>query len=224
MDRAYIRLLSQAKLEGPILVAGFPGVGNVGVMAVRFLIESLQAEKYAELYSPLLPDHVTVDGDGICSLLKYNFFAADTGGERRLLMLVGDSQPPVEDITAYYEICGDILDFVENLGCKFIITLDGFPSLYAQRAIYVAGTSRKVISDYTLVGARVYDGNRIIGLPGLLLGIAKIRDVRGVCILSPVTDLVSDNEAAFNAYKFLRKALGLGVGDKNALLGFPSIF
>lgn len=220
MDKTFIRFLSQLKLKDPILVAGLPSVGNISIMAVRSLAESLQAEMYAELYSPLLPDYVTVDNDGLCSMLKYDFFAADLSGEKHLLILVGDSQPPAEDVTAYYEICGNILDFVNNLGCNFIITLDGFPSLYVHRTIYVAGTSKRIVSDYVLMGAKVYNGDRIVGLSGLLLGLASVRDMKGVCILSPVTDLTSDPESAFNAYKFLRKALGLGIRDKNALLDF----
>lgn len=220
MDKTYVRELSRLKPKNPILVAGLPSVGNVGIMAMRFLVDSLQAEKYAELYSPVLPDYVTVDEDGLCSLLKYVFFITDLSGEKSLLMLIGDSQPPAEDSKAYYEICGEILDFIEGLDCSLIISLDGFPSLRIQRAVYVAGTSRRIISEYTMMGAEIYVGGRIIGLPGLLLGLAKIRGIEGVCLLSPVTDIVSDRDAAFNVYKFLRKTLGLSIADKNMLLKF----
>lgn len=220
MDKTYIRVLFHLKPKNPILVAGLPSVGNVGIIAVRFLVDSLQAEKCAELYSPVLPDYVTVDDDGLCSLLKYVFFTMDVSEEKSLLMLIGNSQPPAEDSKAYYEICGEILDFMESLNCSLIVSLDGLPSFHTRRAVYVAGTSRRIISEYTMRGMEIYAGGRIIGLPGLLLGLAKIRGIEGICLLSPVTDIVSDRDAAFNIYKFLRKILGLNIADKNMLLGF----
>ncbi|MEM1507409.1 MAG: PAC2 family protein [Candidatus Bathyarchaeia archaeon] len=208
MDKAYIRLLSQQSFKSPTLIAGFPGAGNVGVTVVKLLAEFLDAKPFAELYSPTLPDYTLVDPDGICSLLKCGFFASS---ERNLILLMGDAQPPIEDIPAYYELCGDILDFVSNLGCEFIIVVDGLPSTHPQNIVYVAGTSRDIVFDYNLAGAAVYAGGRIIGMPGILLGLAKTRGVKGICLLSPVRDLVSDQEAAFNLYRFLRRILGLGI-------------
>lgn len=211
MNKAYVRMLYQLNLENPILVAGLPGLGNVGVMVARLLTEHTHARLFAELYSPVLPDYTRIDEDGLCSLLNCRFFVS----EGDLLILISDAQPLAEDIPAYYEICGDILDFVSENGCKFIITVDGIPATYAHRAIYIAGTSRNIVEKYALMGAKVYTGGKIMGMSGLLLGLAKIRRISGICLLSPILDLISDQEAAFNAYKFLRKVLGLGSENKN---------
>ncbi|HDO42212.1 MAG TPA: hypothetical protein ENH03_04860 [Candidatus Bathyarchaeota archaeon] len=213
MDKAYVRELYQPNLKNPTLVVGLPGLGNVGVMVARLLTERTQARLFAELYSPVLPDYTRTEENGLCRLLNCRFFASERNGG--LLILTGDTQPPAEDIPAYYEICGDILDFVSKIGCKFIITVDGIPVTYAQRAIYVAGTSGEVAEKYALMGAKVYTSGKIIGMSGLLLGLAKVRGLSGVCLLSPILDLISDQEAAFNAYKFLRKVLELGDRDKN---------
>ncbi|MCX8171099.1 MAG: PAC2 family protein [Candidatus Bathyarchaeota archaeon] len=208
MNKTYIRLLSQQDFKSPTLIAGLPGIGNVGVTVIKLLVEFLDARLFAELYSPTLPDYTSVNSDGICSLLKCSFFASS---ERNLILLLGDAQPSVDDTPAYYELCGDILDFISGLGCKFIITVDGFPSTHPQNIVHVAGTSRDIIFDYNLAGAAIYTGGRIVGISGILLGLAKIRGIEGICLLSPVVDLVSDREAAFNAYRFLRRVLGLGI-------------
>lgn len=208
MEKAYIRVLYQPKLRKPILVAGFPGIGNVGVAATKLLIEFLDAKLFAELYSPAFPDYTPVDSNGICSLLKCSFFESS---ERNMVLLISDAQPPIEDIPSYYEVCGDILDFVSSLGCGFIVTVDGVPATHSQDIIYIAGTSADIVLDYAIAGAEVYTGGRIIGMSGILLGLAKISGIRGMCLLSPVTDLVFDQKAAFNAYRFLRRALGLGI-------------
>jgi len=209
LDKPYIKLSFKPELENPILMAGFPGVGNVGVISAKLLVESLGAELFAELYSPALPDYVTVDANGLCDLLKYNFFRVRVGKD--LVILVGDTQPPIDDIPAYYEVCGDILDFVEKMGCEFIITADGIPASYSQRRIYVAGTSKSIVSEYASVGAEIYDGGRIVGMPGLLLGLAKKRGLKGICLLINVVDFVADQEAAFNICRFLRRALKIGI-------------
>jgi proteasome assembly chaperone (PAC2) family protein len=182
-----------------------PSIGNVGVAAVNLLAEHSQARLFAELYMPALPDYTIVDEDGLCNLLRYRVLISTL--ETNLVMLIGDTQPPIEDLPAYYELCGDILDVTDKLNCDFIITLDGLPAMHAQREIYVAGTSSKIASEYVSLGAKIYTGGRIIGLSGLLLGLAKLRGIDGVCLLSPITNLVSDQEAAFNMYKFLRKTL-----------------
>jgi proteasome assembly chaperone (PAC2) family protein len=209
LDKPYIKLSFKPELENPILIAGFPGVGNIGVISTKLLVESLGAELFAELYSPALPDYVTVDANGLCDLLKYSFFRVSVG--RDLVILVGDAQPPIDDIPAYYEVCTDILDFIEKIDCNFIITADGIPASYSQRRVYVAGTSKSIVSEYASMGAEIYDGGRIIGMPGLLLGLAKIRGIEGICLLITVVDLVADQEAAFNACRFLRRALRIGI-------------
>lgn len=208
MDKAYLRVLFQPGLKESTMVAGFPGAGGAGVAAAKLLADFLDARLLAELYLPCLPDYTPVDSDGICSLLKYSFYIS---AERNLVILIGEEQPPPDDIPAYYEVCGEILDFAEKLNCSLIITIDGVPATHPQRTIYVAGTSRRLIIDCVEMGAKVYTGGRIPGLPGLLLGLAKLRGIYGICILSPVIDLVSDRSAAYNAYSFIRRILGLGL-------------
>jgi len=211
LDKAYIRVLSQPNLESPVLLVGLPGIGNIGVIAARLLIEFSHAEPFVEMYSPVLPDYTTVNENGLCSLLRYRFFASKRG--RDLLILLGDAQPPIEDFSAYYEVCGEILDFIGELGCKRIITVYGFPAIYAQRTIYVAGTSREFVSECVSMGAKVYGGGRIVGIPGLLLGLARVRGINGVCLLSPAVNLAADREATLNLCGFLRKLLRLDEED-----------
>lgn len=205
MNNPYIRMLFKPILRRPILIAGLPSIGDIGVNVARFLAEFFNAEIFAELYAPTLPDYVNVDEDGLCSLPKYNFLASKL--ETNLMILIGETLPPIEDLPSYYEICGSIVDFIKDFSCSFIITLDGFPATYMRGDIYVAGTSEKIALEYASLGAKIYSNRRIIGLPGLLLGIAKIHGIDGICLLSPVANLVSDQEAALNLYEFLRKIL-----------------
>jgi len=206
MKQTYLRTLFHPDLEEPVMVVGLPGIGNIGKIVARLLIEFSRARRFAELYSPSFPDYVLIDEKGVCRPPRYEFYASATGGN--LVILTGDSQPPLEDIPAHYEVCSDVLDFVSNLGCKFIITVGGALSMHTKREIYVAATSKKQTEECKEKGARIYKGGRIVGASGLLLGLAEKRRMEGVCLLGSTLGLTVDQEAAFNVYKFLRKVWG----------------
>ncbi len=205
MKKTYVRTLSQPKLVNPILVVGLPSIGDVGRMAAKMFREFLKAEPFAELYSPVLPDYVFIDKKGICHPPKYEFYVSAKNPS--LVILMGDSQPALEDIPAHYELCSDILDYVADLGCKSIITMDGAPTTNPTKEIYVAATDKDFAKEYVSKGAVAYKRRRIIGVSGLLLGVAKKRGLKGVCLLGSTSGFTADREAAFRVYRFLRKVV-----------------
>ena len=50
-----IKRLGKVKIKNPILIEGLPGIGNVGKIAVDFIIENLNAKKIFEIYSYSFP-------------------------------------------------------------------------------------------------------------------------------------------------------------------------
>jgi proteasome assembly chaperone (PAC2) family protein len=199
----------QPNLKNPVLVAGLLDIGNIGITAAKLLIEFTRAELFAELYSPNFPDYVFIDKDGVCHPPKYEFYAS--AKSRNIAVLTGESQPVLEDIPAHYEVCGDILDYALNLGCSSIITMAAVPSPHPTNAVYVAGTSKKQVEKFVKNGAFPYKGGRIVGAPGLLLGLAEKRGLKGACLLGSTEGLKTDREAALRIYKMLKSFLGTEV-------------
>jgi len=193
------------KLENPILIAGFPGIGEIGSIAAKILIKLSQAELLADLYSPTFQDLVFIDKNGVCHPPRYEFYAARK--DRDLIILTGEGYPALEDISGYYEVCGEILDFAEKLGCKSIITIDGVAMPLSHDEIYVAATSKETASQYIEKGAVPYRNKRIIGLAGLILGLAEKRGLEGACLLASTPAYKRDRKAAFRIYKFLADLL-----------------
>ncbi|MFQ6064338.1 MAG: PAC2 family protein [Candidatus Bathyarchaeia archaeon] len=212
MDRPYFRHLSHPKLESPVFVEGLPGFGNVGKIAVRLLIEFTRAKRFAELYSPSFPDYVIVNKEGLCRPPRYEFYASSTD-KKNFIILTGDTQPSVDDLAAHYQICGEILDFAEKYGCRFVVTIGGVPTPEPKGEVYVAATSRELAADIMEKSAVLYKRGRIIGATGLLLGLAKQRGLRGMCLLGATTGLTADRGAAFSVFKFLLKTLGIEVKE-----------
>lgn len=207
VDKTYFHNLFRPELEKPVFVEGLPGFGNVGKLAAQQLIEFTGAKLFAEMYSPSLPDYVIVDADGICRPPRYEFYASSSG-KPHLIILTGDAQPSLEDVVSHYELCGEILEFIEGYRCKFIVTIGGVPLPRPAGEVYVAATSPKLAVDIMEKGATIYGGGKIMGATGLLLGVAKSRGWEGACLLGATTGVKADKEAAVSVFKFLRKMLG----------------
>ncbi|HDN05964.1 PAC2 family protein [Candidatus Bathyarchaeota archaeon] len=207
MDKPYLRQIFNPVFENPIFVQGLPGFGNVGKIATYLLVKFCSAKPFAELYSPSFPDYVSVNSKGICRLPRYEFYAAPME-KNDFIIMTGDTQPSFDDVVAHYELCGEILDFIERYGCKFIVTIGGVPISEEKTQVYVAATSPRLAREFMEKGAVIYSKGKILGATGLILGLAKERGIEGVSLLGSTTGLTADRGAAFSVFKFLMKALG----------------
>ncbi len=208
MDKPYFHIVFHPKLENPVFVEGLPGFGNVGKIATSLLIKSTRAKVFAELYSPSFPDYVIVNKDGICHPPRYEFYTA-TMGNTDFIILTGNAQPSLEDLKAHYMLCDEILDFAEQYGARFLVTMGGMPSPKSAEEVYVAATTPKLAAETVKKGAILYGRGRIMGATGLLLGLARNRGWKGICLLGATTGLKADQEAASSVFKFLMKTLGV---------------
>ena len=207
MDKPYLREMFNPTLENPVFVQGLPGFGNVGRIAAHLLIKFCEAKPFAELYSPSFPDYVSISSKGITNLPKYEFYAAPME-KNNLIIMTGETQPSFDDVLAHYQVCGEIVDFAEKLGCHFIMTMGGVPITEEKAQVYVAATSSRLATEFMEKGAVIYSKGRIVGGTGLTLALAKERRLDGVCLLGTTTGFKADRGAGFLVFKFLMKALG----------------
>jgi len=159
------------------------------------------------LYSPSFPDYVSVNSKGICRLPRYEFYAAPME-KNDFIVMTGDTQPSFDDVVAHYEVCSEILDFIEKQGCSLIVTIGGVPITEEKANVYVAATSPRLATEFMEKGAVIYSKGRVVGATGLMLGLAKERDLEGVCLLGATSGFRADRGAGFSVFKFLMKALG----------------
>jgi proteasome assembly chaperone (PAC2) family protein len=207
MDKPYLRELFNPALENPIFVQGLPGFGNVGRIAAHLLIKFCSAKPFAELYSPSFPDYVSISSKGITHLPRYEFYSAPME-KNNLVIMTGETQPSFDDVVAHYHVCAEVVDFVERLGCHFIVTIGGVPITEDKAQVYVAATSPRLATEFMEKGAVIYSKGRIVGGTGLTLALAKERNLEGVCLLGTTTGFKADRGAGFLVFKFLLKALG----------------
>jgi len=105
-----------------------------------------------------------------------------------LLLLAGDIQPT--DEVASYEFTEKILDIFEKLNGKEIITLGGIglAAVPKKPKIYCTGNSKEIIKKYKN-GIKLDDKlygvvGPIIGISGLLLGMAEKRNIKAISFLA----------------------------------------
>ena len=138
---------------------------------------------------------------------RYEFYAAPME-KNDFIIMTGDTQPSFDDVVAHYEVCSEILDFVEKYGCNFVVTMGGVPISEDKAQVYVAATYPRLAAEFMEKGAVIYSKGKIMGATGLMLGLAKERGINGICLLGATTGFRADRGAGFSVFKFLMKALG----------------
>ncbi|MBI1935244.1 PAC2 family protein [Candidatus Woesearchaeota archaeon] len=174
------------KLSRPILIEGLPGIGNVGKVAVDFLIDELKAEKLYEITSYTFPHSVFVNEDNLVELPVVEVFYKKS--ERKDLLLLGGDVQPVDEISSY-EFSEKILDIVEKMNCREIITLGGIglADIPKKPKVYCTGNSKKIISRYKdeMISTSLYGVvGPIVGVSGLLLGLSSRRGIEAISFLA----------------------------------------
>lgn len=181
-------LKEKPKLKKPILIEGLPGIGNVGKVAVDFLIENMKAKKLCELVSYGMPNSVFVNDDNLIELPAIEVYYKKTKGKNDFLFLAGDVQP-IDEYSSY-EFSDKILDLAEKFKASEIITLGGIglQSVPKSPKVYCTGNRKDIVNIYqkdTKAHSQLYGVvGPIIGVSGLLLGLAGRRGIPAVSLLA----------------------------------------
>ena len=61
------------RLRNPVLLTGLPGIGLIGQVVGRYLVEELKAKKVANLLSPHFPHQVFMTKRGGLRIIKNSF-------------------------------------------------------------------------------------------------------------------------------------------------------
>lgn len=113
-----IELFEKVNFEGKCLITGFHGIGEVGYIAVKYLIEETRARKVGMIVSPLTPPLVSLDDAGAVQL-PFEIFVHD---DLPLAFLLVRFQPHHEEMREFTTV---VASFVKDQGMKGLIMLGG---------------------------------------------------------------------------------------------------
>ena len=178
------------KLKSPVFIEGLPGIGNVGKLAVDFIIEEIKAKKIAEFVSFSYPHSVFVNEDNLVELPSIEVYYKKFKNKKNdLLILAGDVQPIDEE--SCYEFSSKVLEIAREFGCSEVVTLGGI-AMKAEPlrpAIFCTGNSKELITAYKKSIKNINNNlygivGPIIGVSGVLLGLAGKRNIKAVSLLA----------------------------------------
>jgi proteasome assembly chaperone (PAC2) family protein len=200
-----IRLYKAPQLENPILIASWPGIGNIGIIAVDTLRGILGAEEFGEIepWDFFYPKRASIK-KGILEYLEFpsnKFYFKRTEG-KDLVFFVGEEQP-TEGGRMYaegkkaYQMANLVLDVAEKLKCRRVYTSGAAVALThhtIKPRVWAVPNSESLIHEIkgyentvlmSDIEGRSGRGN-ITGLNGLLLGVAGKRGFEAICLMGEI--------------------------------------
>jgi proteasome assembly chaperone (PAC2) family protein len=182
-----VRLHRDIDITAPILLAGWPGMGNVGIGAVDFLRRELGAEEFGEIdmSEHFTPDAIVVE-KGIANLPEVPANGFNMTRDPDLLFFLSEAQVSGP---AALTLTNLIVDVAESYEVPRIYTCAAFavPMSYTEetRVLGVA-TNEGLLQTLIPHGAEVLGQGIISGLNGLLLGVAGARGIEAACLLATI--------------------------------------
>jgi proteasome assembly chaperone (PAC2) family protein len=177
----------EIKLNNPLLVAVWPGMGNVAITAGYYLMSKLGMHDLVEFSARehFEVDHVEVKNGIIQSgrLPRSRLFVwNDPEKKQDVLVFIGEAQPPL----GRARFCRQLLEFAKLLGVKKVYTFAAMATdmLPAQTSrVFAAATDEETLKELQNQDVEVLEEGHISGLNGVLLGIAKEMGIPGGCLL-----------------------------------------
>ncbi|MBT4114654.1 proteasome assembly chaperone family protein [Candidatus Woesearchaeota archaeon] len=177
------------KLKNAILIAGLPGIGNVGKITADFLVEELKAKEIYRINSFYFPHSVFINEESLLELptIFIHIVKAGPKTNRDIILLTGDIQPMEEQ--ASYAFCDKVLELVIPMGCSEIVTVGGIglPGEPKKPQVYGVATDKKTLQRWkkSSKGLKIKDNKAatIVATAGLLLGLGKLRNISGISLL-----------------------------------------
>lgn len=171
------------KLRKAVLLTGLPGIGLIGQVVGRYLVDELKAKKVATLVSPHFPHQVFMTKKGGMRLIRNSFYLYK-GKTRDVLILVGDIQ--ALSSVGQYEVTGKILDYCQKVNANEILTVGGYSTgkIAEERRIFGVATSdelRERLKKFNVIFGEAKGS--IVGAAGLLPALCKFRGMEGACIM-----------------------------------------
>jgi uncharacterized protein (TIGR00162 family) len=205
-----VDITEKPELNNPILIEGLPGIGFVANIAALHLITELKAKRFAQIISSSFQDFAVITETGSArSPVNELYYVKRQNAAHDLIIWHGNTQALT--MPGQYELCGKVLDIAQELGCRFVISIGGFKKeeVKGVPALYSAATDQATLKEALDLGTKVMVGH-IFGIAGLVIGLSRLRAVRGFALLADTLGMFPDVNATRQVLVVLDRFLGLG--------------
>jgi proteasome assembly chaperone (PAC2) family protein len=204
------------QLREPWLVAAWPGMGAVALLAADYLRLRLGAEQLVEVPAGehFQPGGVEVkEGILLPPRAPRTLLSAwrNPGSGRDLVILLGEQQPT----SASWRYCQAVLDSARELGAVRAYTFAAMAMPSSPKAparVFAAATEAATLGEVRRLGAEPIRAGEIGGLNGVFLAAASERRLPGACLLGEIpfyASTVSNPKAAAAVLRVFARLAGV---------------
>lgn len=199
----------------PVVLAAWPGMGNVGLITVDYLRRKLNAKVFAEIdMSPFfIPDSIVVK-NGVAQLPEMPtsifYYVLDPA------LIIFESNAQISGREGIM-IVKMILDVLIQFSIKRIFTFAAFAQPMphdSSSKVLVTCNSEEMLSAITYPAAIPMPDGYIAGLNGLLLGVAAARKIDAACLLGTIPSYATNlnyPKASLELVRAVREVLAITV-------------
>jgi hypothetical protein len=205
-----IHFKEKPALRNPTLIAAWPGMGMLARMSADYLVQQLDAKRFAEIRSPS-NDIYFKDGIGKLSEYRHRFYYINRK-EGDLIICGGEIQP--QSLSEIHALAKQVLDVAEEFGAKRVYTFAAVPNPHDTKPRVFGVVNQPELREFLKEkGVQLAGGDgRITGLNGLLIGIAMQRGMEGICLLCEIRYLdIPQPRSAQSVLSTLTNILGIKV-------------
>ena len=178
--------LEEPFLQKPIIIAAMQDMGNVGSIAIDAINKNLKTRPFRHVYPPS-PNYV-IDNGGYVDFQQESWEYRYT---RDVIVFGGGTGQPQTN-QELYELCQDIIDIAKVHSAQLIYTLGAFHTnriVGKKPETFVTTTSRDLAEQITRLGVQTTPQSSLItGFNGLILGFAKINNIKGIGLYGELND------------------------------------
>jgi proteasome assembly chaperone (PAC2) family protein len=210
-----VKKIQDFKLKDIILISSLPDMGKVGGLVTQHLTKKLETKKAAEI---ILSDKPWVNLKDALIELPHDKYTISVNEKNSVVIFTGENQP--QEPSTVFEIANTVLDTVGRMGnIKMIVSAGGYlPSDNGKATrVYGVGTNKNSIETLKSYDLKPLSSEvkSITWFNGVILGIAKNRNIEGIGLFGEIQDAESPQyKAASNILKVIEKILKTKIDTK----------
>ena len=218
-----IKIYKKIEVNNPVMIAAWPGMGNVALGAVDYIRKKLKAARFAEIkIDPLSTlDAVEVE-DGLSRLPKppLNTFYYTKNPD----IIIFEGEVQIAGISGI-ELLNKVLDFAAGFNISRIYTAAALalPISFRDASEVYGVANKEALRDILAKsGVKLMEGGHISGLNGLALSFAEKRGIEAMCLLATMPQYaisLPNPKASQAVIEVLSKMIGISV-DLHELGGY----
>lgn len=197
-----IREFQKLDLRNYTLIEGFPGIGLVGTIAAKYLIEKLNMQKLGYIHSDIFVPMIRVrEGKPVYPSRLF------VSREKKLLVMISEQIIPNNNTN---EFALEIIKWVKEKKISRIISLNGIQSGEQDETVYGIGSNDKSVESLRNFGTEIVKEGITTGISAVIMLELKTYPVEALSLLASIK-LPADYKAAAVLVKKLNEILGLQI-------------